>query len=46
MFGGNNRPAVTTTAPADGSAFEVGESIPFTGVASDVEDGDLTASLA
>ncbi len=46
VFSGNNPPSVTITAPADGAAFDVGESITFTGIASDVEDGDLSASLA
>jgi len=46
VFGGNNVPAVTITAPPDGSAFEVGETVTFTGIASDVEDGDLSSALA
>jgi hypothetical protein len=41
----NNPPSVTITSPTDGSTFNEEASIPFTGTASDVEDGDLTASL-
>jgi PKD repeat protein/uncharacterized protein YjiK len=44
-FDGNTMPAVTITAPADGSSFVEGDPITFTGTASDSEDGDLTASL-
>ncbi|MEE8523009.1 MAG: hypothetical protein V3T72_03685, partial [Thermoanaerobaculia bacterium] len=43
---GNTAPAVTITAPADGSSFPDGSSIAFTGTATDAEDGDLTAGLA
>ena len=46
VFGGNNVPAVTITAPPDGAAFEVGESVTFTGSASDVDDGDLSGAIA
>ena len=42
----NNTPSVTISAPADGSSSTVGDSVTFTGSASDVEDGDLTSSLA
>ncbi len=42
----NTAPAVTITAPADGSSFDEGTSIAWSGTASDLEDGDLTASLA
>ncbi|MCP4527658.1 MAG: hypothetical protein GY833_17330, partial [Aestuariibacter sp.] len=42
----NGAPSVAITAPADGSAVNVGDSVTFTGTASDVEDGDLTASIA
>jgi hypothetical protein len=42
----NTAPTVTITAPADGATYAEGESITFTGSASDAEDGDLTASLA
>ncbi len=41
----NNAPAVTITAPGDGSSSTVGDSVTFTGTANDVEDGDLTSSL-
>ncbi|MCP4662096.1 MAG: S8 family serine peptidase [bacterium] len=43
---GNTAPTVTITAPTDGSTYTEGDSVTFTGTASDVEDGDLTASLA
>lgn len=42
----NNPPSVTITSPADGATFSSGETITFTGSASDTEDGDLTASLS
>ena len=42
----NTAPTVTITAPADGSSFDDGEMITFTGTASDTEDGDLTSSLS
>ncbi len=42
---GNTAPTVTITAPADGSSFDEGTSVTFSGFASDAEDGDLTSSL-
>ena len=42
----NTAPAVTISAPADGSSSDEGTSVTFTGTATDTEDGDLTASLA
>ncbi len=42
----NTEPTVTITAPANGSTFIDGDSINFTGTATDTEDGDITASLA
>ncbi|MGD9148174.1 MAG: Ig-like domain-containing protein, partial [Anaerolineae bacterium] len=41
----NTPPAATISSPADGASYEAGESIDFSGSASDSEDGDLTASL-
>jgi hypothetical protein len=41
----NLAPVVTITAPADGSSVIEGDSITFTGTASDAEDGILTANL-
>ena len=38
-------PNVSITSPTDGATFHVGDSISFSGSASDTEDGDLTASL-
>lgn len=38
-------PVVSISSPEDGSAFETGSSIRFAGSASDMEDGDITASL-
>ena len=38
-------PVVTIGTPSDGASFNEGETISFTGSASDGEDGDLTASL-
>jgi hypothetical protein len=43
---GNQLPSATISAPAHGSIFFEGDSITFSGIASDFEDGDLTASLA
>jgi len=42
----NDPPTVSITSPADGSTFDSGASIDFSGTASDTEDGDLTAGLA
>ncbi|HXV59211.1 MAG TPA: Ig-like domain-containing protein [Vicinamibacteria bacterium] len=39
-------PSVTINAPASGSIFDSGESIDFTGTASDAEDGVLTAEIS
>ncbi len=36
------KPAVTITSPDDGSVFEQGESITFSGSARDIEDGELS----
>jgi hypothetical protein len=36
-------PAIAITAPANGALVVVGDSVTFTGVASDAEDGDLSA---
>src|SRR5207249_3781688 len=41
----NQTPAVTITAPASGTQRHPGDAISFTGQASDVEDGDLTARI-
>jgi hypothetical protein len=43
--GGNTPPTVSISSPADGASFNSGESISFSGSASDTEDGDLTAGL-
>ena len=42
----NGGPAVSITAPADGTSVNDGTAIAFTGTASDTEDGDLTANLS
>ena len=44
--GSNTAPTVSITAPADGSSFDEGVSITFTGSANDAEDGDISANLA
>ncbi len=44
--GGNQPPTASITAPADGSGFTVGDNITFTGIGTDPEDGDVTASLS
>ncbi len=41
----NNPPAVTITAPSDGSTYTEGDSVTFIGDANDIEDGDLSASI-
>jgi serine protease len=43
--GGNTAPTVTISSPANNATFDSGTSISFSGSASDVEDGNLTASL-
>jgi hypothetical protein len=42
----NAGPVVTITAPADGSQVTFGDSVGLGGTATDLEDGDLSASLA
>ena len=41
----NDLPIVSITSPTDGSTFESGATIYFSGTASDTEDGDLTGDL-
>ena len=41
----NDPPVVSLTAPANGSSFEEGELVTFTGTATDAEDGPLSASI-
>lgn len=43
--GSDTAPTVAISSPADGSVFDSGASITFTGSASDAEDGDLTSNL-
>jgi len=40
-----NPPTVIILSPADDSSYHVGDNISFSGTASDIENGDLTASL-
>lgn len=42
----NNAPTVSISSPTNGATFAAGATVTFTGSASDVEDGSLTASLA
>jgi len=42
----NGAPTATISAPASGATFNEGEAISFSGSGSDLEDGDVTASLA
>ena len=42
----NAIPVVNITAPPDSSTFNQGDSINFTGTATDAEDGTITANLA
>ncbi len=44
--GGNTPPAVSITAPANGSSFAQGASVSFSGTATDTQDGNLSANLA
>jgi len=41
----NNRPTVSISSPAPGSTFSSGAAISFSGAASDLEDGNLSANL-
>ncbi|MEM7582585.1 MAG: reprolysin-like metallopeptidase, partial [Acidobacteriota bacterium] len=41
-----NPPTVGITAPANGSSSEIGQSVSFSGTASDPEDGNLTGNLS
>ncbi len=43
---GNTAPSVTITAPPNGSSFNVGDPITFSGTASDAEDGNISANLS
>jgi thermitase len=43
--GGNSPPLLTITAPANNSAFAVGTNITFTGIASDIQDGNVSANI-
>jgi hypothetical protein len=43
---GNTMPVVNIMAPVNGSTFAQGDSITFTGTATDIEDGELTWSMA
>lgn len=42
---GNTSPTVTIASPTNGESFVEGKPVSFAGSASDLEDGDLTASL-
>ena len=44
--GGDDPPNVTINSPANGSTFNVGQSITFSGSSTDAEDGDLSGSIA
>jgi hypothetical protein len=44
--GGNTAPAVTISSPLDGTAFDKGVAVSFTGSATDVEDDDPTLTVA
>ena len=43
---GNTAPTASISAPSDGSSFDVGTSVSFSGSANDAEDGDLSSSLS
>ena len=42
----NDAPTVSIGGPASGSSFAEGTSVPFSGTASDTEDGGITANLS
>ena len=42
---GNTAPTVTINAPSNGATFTEGDSVSFSGTASDAEDGSLTGSI-
>lgn len=42
----NTAPTAAISAPADASTFAAGAEVTFTGTGADVEDGDVTASMA
>jgi hypothetical protein len=44
-LGGNHQPTVIISTPVNGSTFHLGDTVSFSGGATDVEDGDGTASL-
>ncbi len=44
--GSNTAPTVSVISPSTGDNFTAGDSISFNGTSSDVEDGNLTASLS
>jgi hypothetical protein len=43
---GNSAPSVNITAPADGTSVTAGTSVTFSGTATDIEDGNIAASLS
>lgn len=44
--GTNSRPVVSIASPANGASFSLGDSISFSGTATDAESGNLTASAS
>jgi len=42
----NTPPSVSITAPANGSSYTVGDTVTFTGSASDAEDGNISGAIA
>ena len=44
--GGNVAPTVTIASPSDGASFTTNDTVAFSGSATDLEDGDVSASLA
>ncbi len=44
-LGGNAAPVASISTPSDGATFTVGDSVAFSGSASDAEDGTLSANL-
>ena len=43
LSGGNQPPSATITSPANGASFRAGETLNFTGNATDPQDGQLPA---
>ena len=43
--GSNTPPVLSVTSPSDGQSFDIPNNVTFTGMATDTEDGDITANI-